>query len=253
LSSAIASNSRHLDDFKREIRLTKSLKHKNILCLHEGGCSNGKYFLAHEYCPGGTVDQLMSSKGEVLGVDEAIGIMLQVLDGLDYIHNVELAMTMVLPDGSRRYRKGLLHRDICPHNIFLSGQEPSYVAVLGGFDIAVPLEISKDEVFGDIAGSVCYMTRNIFVHYDKPRKEFDIWAAAATLYNMLTGKFPRDFPEKCHDLWQMVLRNPPVPIRERNPEIPEKLASLIDEALIEDPEIRYKSVADFKKELEKVL
>ena len=77
-----------------------------------------------------------------------------------------------------------------------------------------------------------------------------MWAAAASLYNMLTGRFPRDFkPEE--DPWLTVLQTDPVPIRKRVCEIPEKLANVIDRALVDDPKICVKSAAELKRALEK--
>ncbi len=75
---------------------------------------------------------------------------------------------------------------------------------------------------------------------------------AATLDNLLTGHVPRDFP-KDQDPWLAVLENPPVPIRQRNPRVPAKLAEVIDHALVEEPEIPFKSAEDFKQALERAL
>ena len=56
------------------------------------------------------------------------------------------------------------------------------------------------------------------------------WAAAATLYSMLTGFAPRRF-SRDRDVWRTVLQDPPVPIRQRVASIPRRLAEVIDEAL----------------------
>ena len=79
-----------------------------------------------------------------------------------------------------------------------------------------------------------------------------MWAMAASFYYMITGRFPRDFP-RGKDKWQVVLEKERVHIRDRNKSIPEKLASVIDEALIDDPEIPFKSAAKFKRALEQAL
>ena len=81
---------------------------------------------------------------------------------------------------------------------------------------------------------------------------FSRWAAAASLYNMLTGHFPRDFP-KGKDPWQTVLQTSAVPIRKRNQHIPKRLAEVIDEALVDDPEIRFKSAAELEQALQGAL
>ncbi|BAZ86542.1 hypothetical protein [Dolichospermum compactum] len=63
---------------------------------------------------------------------------------------------------------------------------------------------------------------------------------------MLTGYFPRDF---VGDYWNCVLRNDAVPISERDSSIPEKLAEVIDLALIEKPKIHFQTAAEFKAAL----
>ena len=64
---------------------------------------------------------------------------------------------------------------------------------------------------------------------------------------MLTGYSPRDFFS--NNVWLEVLRNKPVPILQRDINIPHKLAEIIDLALIEEPEIYFKSAKEFKQAL----
>jgi len=78
-----------------------------------------------------------------------------------------------------------------------------------------------------------------------------VWAAAATYYYMLTGRYPK--LDGKTDVWVAVLRNKAVPVRTYNPAVPEKLARVIDEALIDDPEIRIKSAAELKRKIEAAL
>ena len=64
---------------------------------------------------------------------------------------------------------------------------------------------------------------------------------------MLTGNLPRDFTG--NDIFLAVLRNKPVPIRQRDANISTKLAEVIDLALVEEPEIYFKSAIAFKQAL----
>ncbi|MDJ0696709.1 hypothetical protein [Mastigocoleus sp. MO_188.B34] len=68
---------------------------------------------------------------------------------------------------------------------------------------------------------------------------------------MLTRCLPRDFSG--NDRFLAVLRNDPVPIRDRDPNIPQKLAKVIDLGLVEKPEIYFKSANQFKQALLSVL
>ena len=86
--------------------------------------------------------------------------------------------------------------------------------------------------------------------YAKP--DVDVWAAAATLYYLLTGHTPRDFLQGS-DPWRTVWFNDPVPILERLVSIPTSLAQVIDEALVDDPEIAFKTIASFRTALEEAI
>ena len=105
---------------------------------------------------------------------------------------------------------------------------------------------------GDVAGTPAFMCRSQVIDYKRAGTVVDVWALAASLYNILTGKIPRDFP-KGMDPWLAVLECDPVPILQRNPSIPPCLAEVIDRALVEEPEIPFKSAAEFKRALENVM
>jgi serine/threonine protein kinase len=95
------------------------------------------------------------------------------------------------------------------------------------------------------------MPRQQVINFKYAKPEVDVWAAAATLYYILTGTPPRDFTGI--DRWLVVLQTEPVPVRFRDASIPQPLAEVIDFALADKPEIRFKSAAEFKQALERAL
>jgi serine/threonine-protein kinase len=101
---------------------------------------------------------------------------------------------------------------------------------------------------GATAGKPWFMPRQQVINFKYAGAEVDVWAAAACLYNMLTGATPRDFPSG-KDVWQAVLELEPVPIRRRDSSIPLRLAEVIDKALIDRPAILFKTAAELKKAL----
>jgi eukaryotic-like serine/threonine-protein kinase len=105
---------------------------------------------------------------------------------------------------------------------------------------------------GALAGTPVFMPRQQVVEFKYARPEVDVWAAGATLYHLLTGKYPREFAPDA-DPWQVVLQTAPVPIRRRNPAIPKRLAAVIDAALVDDPEIGMKTAAELRQALGGVL
>jgi eukaryotic-like serine/threonine-protein kinase len=71
-----------------------------------------------------------------------------------------------------------------------------------------------------------------------------VWGMAASLYFMLTGEPPRDFPQG-QDPIRVMLDSTAVPIRERDPNVPKRLAKVIDEALVDNPRITVGSAVEF--------
>jgi len=95
------------------------------------------------------------------------------------------------------------------------------------------------------------MPRQEIIGFRYAKPEVDVWAAAASYYYMLTGQFPKDFTKG--DAASIVIYTSAVPIRVRNPEIPERLAAVIDAALVDNPEIGIKSALELKKRMKEAL
>jgi eukaryotic-like serine/threonine-protein kinase len=160
-----------------------------------------------------------------------------------------------LKDGSRSTAKGLVHRDIKPSNIFLSGSDSNGKALLADFGIGKAFDaagLSGRTRTGQTAGTPAFMSRQQMINFKYAQPDVDVWAIAATLYNLITGQLVRDYPAG-QDPWHVVLQNPPIPIRNRDKGIPKSLATLLDEALDDHHELAYKSALEFKKALERAL
>lgn len=240
--------------FLREAQNTKALKHPHVVELFEYGFSNGTFFFTLEYCNGGSVEVLMKQRGSVLSIAEASQITLQALEGLDHAHNATIPCVK-LSNGSIGRGRGLVHRDLSPNNIFLSNTNGNPVAKVGDYGLSKAFDLaglSGQTFTGMAAGKPWFMSRQQVLNFRFAKPEVDVWAMAASLYFMLTGQFPRDFPTG-RDRWQVVLQTPAVSVRMRNSAIPKPLAEVIDLALIDNPEIHFKTAAELKSALESVL
>ena len=100
-----------------------------------------------------------------------------------------------------------------------------------------------------MAGTPGFMPRQQLIDFLHAGPEVDIWAAAASLYYMLTGTVPRDFASG-KDPMRIILNEVAVPIRKRNPQIPRALAEAIDLALVDKGRPAYASAKAFKQALE---
>jgi serine/threonine-protein kinase len=249
----VALNDRARKMFLREVENTRALRHANLVGLRHAASARGSFFLTLEYCDGGSAADLVK-RGGPQPVAEAVAIILQALDGLHYAHGAAVP-NIPLADGGVGSGKGLVHRDLKPHNIFLCGSGPGRVAKVGDYGLAKAFDLaglSGQTATGAIAGTPGFMPRQQVIDFRCARPEVDVWAAAASLYWLLTGTTPRDFP-RSKDPWQIVLQDAPVPIRERRTDIPPKLAAVIDEALRDRPDITFRTAADLKRALEEAV
>lgn len=250
----VAVEKRAKDDFLRETENTRALKHRNVVELRDAGCSQGTFFFTLEFCDAGSVDQLMARRGGKVPVDEACRLVLQALDGLVYAHAAQIPKVK-LADGSIATGRGLVHRDLKPHNLFVAGSGSERVVKVGDFGLAKAFDqagLSGHSRTGAFAGTVMFMPRQQLVDYKYAKPEVDVWAMAATLYYMLTGAPPRNFPAGV-DPARLVLETDAVPIRQRDPSIPKQLASVIDSALVDKPQIAVKTAAELKRAIERAL
>ena len=221
--------------FLAEAEQTKMLDHPNLVKFDDCGEANGIFYFTMEFCDRGSVVHLMEKRGGKLAVKEATDIILQVLDGLHYAHT----------------EKGLVHRDIKPGNIFLTVYSGNTVAKLGDYGLTKAFDLaglSGQTLTGTVMGTPSCMPRQQVLDFKYVKPDVDVWATAATLYYMLTGKYPRDLTGDIDPMLE-ILTKPPVPIRERDSSIPQPLAELLDLALIDHPQLHFKNAIAFKQAL----
>jgi len=235
LHSQVAVMPRMKERFLREARNTKMLDHPNIVKFDDFGQINDLFYFTMEYCDRGSVTDLMEKRGRKLEIKKATKIILQILDGLHYAHT----------------EKGLVHRDIKPGNIFLTVNKGKIVAKLGDFGLAKAFDMSGLSGLtnrGDCMGTPVFMPRQQALDFKYSQPDVDVWAIVATYYFLLTGFFPRNF-EDSNNMMVELLTKSTVPIRERDISISQPLAQLIDLALVDNPELHFKSAIAFKEAL----
>ena len=188
-------------------------------------------------------------------LERALEITFQALDGLHYLHNIEIPEVQLSKETTQTV-KGLVHRDLKPANILLSkvnGVETVKIADYGlskAFDLAGKSGITPSNKYGkkSVIGTYEFMSRAQVFNFKYAKAEVDVWAMAASLYKMLTGKTPREFPED-QNKRKVVLTTQPTPIRFSNDSIPEELAQVIDCALKDESDLYFKTAAQFKEAL----
>lgn len=117
--------------FYREARAAGRLSHPNIVVIHDIYEVEGRPYISMEYLEGDTLRKLMS-RGPV-PVQEAVGILSQILEALDYAH-----------------RMGVVHRDIKPENVFLT---PRGMVKITDFGIARLVDSQTITDWGRVIGT----------------------------------------------------------------------------------------------------
>jgi pSer/pThr/pTyr-binding forkhead associated (FHA) protein len=221
-----------------EVERMKALQHPNIVQLLQGGYRDGTFFFAQEYCAGGSVANLIQTSGRV-SVDRAVTILLQALDGLEYAHRVE---GQEFPHGSLK-----------PANLLLTQQQGTQVVKIADYGLMNAFDRAGFDLVSrsSTADAIAFLPRQWATQSTDTKTEIDIWAIAACFYAMLTGVPPRDFSDK--NPYLALLQTNPVPIHQRNSQIPKPLAELIDIALSDQREIHFKDVTAFRSALNSVL
>jgi serine/threonine protein kinase len=254
----VAVSERLRGKFLREIGVAKAFHHPHLVTLLHSGAWQNIFWYTMPFYPGGNVAQLVRRRGGKMPPAEACPIILQVLDGLECLHQASLPAAEV-EDSPWSEEKGVVHRDIKPENILLDGALGSYTARLGDYGLAKFRALAGRSgltASGDISGTWSSMCRQQLGDFKYAGPEVDVWATAACLYFMVTGYFPRDIPAGERRPWKTIEQNKPKSVRERGIPIPgeitAELADLLDKALDDTAQLRFQSAKEFKTALLRV-
>lgn len=204
-------------DYHHEASVAGKYAHENIVTIYDVITHNNLDHIVMEYVPGRSVQDCMKATGP-LDLDEALSIAYKCCVALAYIHY-----------------HGVIHRDIKLGNIMYHPAQG--IVKLMDFSVAHNIE---DPPVRD-TGTIAYMAPE---HFDPARKISlltDIFAMGATLYRMLSGKYP--FTSK-NTSWQ-ILNEDPVPITSLRADVPPELVAIINKAMAKSDADRYQSASEF--------
>ncbi len=221
--------------FIREIEVTRALRHPNIVGLLDFGKHQGRFYFALEYCAGGSAEQLRRRHGGRVPLPSTLHVAVGALEGLAAAHDA-----------------GFVHRDIKPDNVLLGEDGAARLADFGLAKSFQQAGLSGMTATGTVAGTFQFMPREQLTSYRQARPTTDVWSMAATIYYLLTGQYARDFAAHSDPL-AVILRGGVVPLRQRDPSVPEELAAVIDRALDDEPSRRFPSARELVAALRGVL
>lgn len=203
--------------FIEEARSMAAVHHDNVATIFEVGQHNKTPFIAMELLQGQTLEQLMA-EGREFSFDEIIEIAQQTALGLSAAHE-----------------RGIVHRDIKPANLWM--QSPQQRIKILDFGLALAgTGVDELSATGSVVGTLGYLAPEQASN-EPVDERTDLYALGVVIYEMCCGKLPLLASNVSAQL-VTILAAEPVPLLNRNPNVPKPLADLIHLLLQKDPRDR---------------
>ena len=210
----------------REGEICGQLKHKNVVETYEYGITTaGEYYLVMELIDGMGLNYLIETKSRQLEGNR-INFLVQLCDAVEYIH-----------------RQGFLHRDICPRNVMVTGDN---VVKLIDFGLAVP---NRPEFCrpGNRTGTPNYLAPEL-IRRVATDSRIDLFALGVTAYEVFTGDLPWEKTQSLQTL-QGHMNSPGRDPREMRPDLDAETTAFLKKAIERNPQDRFQNPAEFREAL----
>src|SRR5579872_2140224 len=211
--------------FAREASAAGKLSHGNIVTIYQLGEQNGLPYMVMEYVSGSSLEKMLLNSARLLP-DQALTILAQIADALDYAHS-----------------EGIVHRDVKPANVLMRADGRVKITDFGiaristqtitqtGVRVGTPAYMAPEQVTG--------------VKVDGRADQFSL---AVMAFQMLAGCKPFE-AETDHAIMYKIVTQEPVALHMMNPALSAKMSAVLSRALAKQPEQRYPNCADFIREL----
>jgi beta-lactam-binding protein with PASTA domain/predicted Ser/Thr protein kinase len=234
LNDRHASDDSFVERFRREAKNAAGLSHPNIVSVYDRGEAEGTYYIAMEYLEGRSLKERIVAEGP-LPISAAIEVTRQVLRAVGFAH-----------------RRGIVHRDIKPHNVLLAQDgpgdgEPRFKVTDFGISRTAASQMTEA---GSIVGTAQYLSPEQARGAPVDQRS-DIYSAGILLYELLTGKLPFT-GETPLEIAMKHLSEVPKPPSALRPEVSADLDMIVLRALAKDPEDRFPSAEEMERELSRV-
>ncbi len=217
--------------FLREIEIAAQLQHPNILPLLDSGNADGFLFYVMPYVAGRSLRERLAREGE-LPVHEAVRLLTEVVDALSHAHE-----------------HGVVHRDIKPDNVMLSGRH----ALVADFGIAKAVSEATGgnnfTTLGVALGTPTYMSPEQATADPGIDHRSDIYAIGVMAYEMLTGRTPFAGTTSQQVIAAHMTQSPD-PVTRYRPGVPPALEALVMRCLAKRPADRWQTAGELHNALE---
>jgi serine/threonine-protein kinase len=211
LHRRFAADPGFVERFRREAQAAAGLQHPNVVSVYDRGAYDETYYIAMEYLPGRSLKELIRQEAPIDPI-RAIDITIQILKAARFAH-----------------RRGVIHRDLKPHNVIIDDADQAKVT---DFGIARAGASDMTET-GSIMGTAQYLSPEQAQGHAVSAGS-DLYSVGVVLYELLTARVPFDGEAAVTIALKHVSEAPPSP-RAINPAIPPELEQVVLWALNKDP------------------
>ncbi len=240
--SELASEPEFVRMFIDEVRLVRSIRHPNVVDVHDVGESDGVMWMSMEWVEGESLHALIAEAGKrrAIPADMAMRIIADVASGLHAAHELRDV------DGAPR---GVVHRDVSPHNILIGANG---MVKLVDFGVAKALgRVSEATRAGQLKGKFGYMSPEQALGKAVDRRS-DVFSLGIVLFELTTSRRLFRGESDVETLKLVVSGQVPRPSG-IDPSYPPELERIVLRALDRDPRARYQTAAEFEQELSALL
>ncbi len=212
--------------FRAEAQSAAGLSHPNIVSVYDVGDDGDLHYIVMELVEGITLKKYIEKKGK-LEIKEAIGITIQIAQGIEAAHD-----------------NHIVHRDIKPQNIIISREGKVKVA-----DFGIAKAATTNTVTQNAVGSVHYLSPEQARGGYSDEKS-DIYSLGVTMYEMFSGKVPFA-GDNTVSVALSHIQYEPVPVKEVNPAVPFSVDMIVQKCMQKRPENRYLSASELIVDLKR--
>ena len=226
LRAKLSDDAMALVRFQREASAASRLSHPNVVDIYDVGEYEGMHYIVMEFIRGRTLKELIAQRG-ALDVDEAIGVMKQLVSAINHAHEHKI-----------------IHRDIKPQNVLVKDDGTIKIT---DFGIAVANGNVQLTYNNTVMGSAHYLAPET-TQGKEPNEQVDIYSLGIVFYELLTGHVP--FTGKTPTEIAIKHLRKPIPyVRDFNPNIPQSVENIVLKATAKNLEDRYVSCKEMLYDL----
>jgi serine/threonine-protein kinase len=224
----LADDGSFRERFKRESHMAASIDHPNVIPVYEAGESDGQLFIAMRWMDGTDLRALIAEHGR-LPLGQTVRIVGQVAAALDAAH-----------------QRGLVHRDVKPANVLVTGAGEEQHAYLTDFGLTKRSSSATGLTrTGQFVGTADYAAPEQIMGKSADART-DIYALGCVLFHALAGVVPFERDTEVATIYAH-LSDPPPPLGSVVPNLPDELDKVTTRALAKEPDERFLSAGDLAR------